>query len=139
MCVSACVSLCERQLLCVCVWQWEWGSPQCGCRLMGAIISMPKTLSDEESLPGDRPRPINLQRSGHLPGSEPTYGWCLCCCCGGGGGGIGKSPRHCGDIGKQRVPLCLVLMVWQLAWIGFTHHFSLAKQTAMYVFISSGK
>lgn len=38
---------------------------------MGAIISMPKTLSDEESLPGDRARPINLQRSGHLPRSQP--------------------------------------------------------------------
>lgn len=58
------------------------------CRLMGAIISMPKTLSDEESLPGDRPRPINLRRSSHLPGSEPTYGWCLCCCCASDGWGV---------------------------------------------------
>jgi len=63
-----------------CVWQWEWGSPECGWRLMGAIISMPKTLSDEESLPGDRPWPIHLRRSGHLPGSEPTYGRRVCVC-----------------------------------------------------------
>lgn len=69
---------------------------------MGAIISMPKTLSDEESLPGDGPRPINLRRSGHLPGSEPTYGWCLCCCCGGAlwGGQVGALPRHYGGKGK---------------------------------------
>lgn len=69
---------------------------------MGAIISMPKTLSDEESLPGDGPRPINLRRSGHLPGSEPTYGWCLCCCCGGACWGGGGKLARCHDITVEK-------------------------------------
>lgn len=83
---------------------------------MGAIISMPKTLSDEESLPGDGPRPINLQRSGHLPGSEPTYGWCLCCCCGGAWGG-GASWHAAMTLWWKRktVSLRLVRMIWQRA------------------------
>lgn len=66
-CRCMCVSFCGCPSVCVCVCVRTSDS-----RLMGAIISMPKTLSDEESLPGDRPRPINLQRSGHLPRSEPT-------------------------------------------------------------------
>lgn len=86
--------------MCVGVQHWEQGSPECGCRLMGAIISMPKTLSDEESLPGDRHRPINLQHSGHLPRSEPTYGLCLCCRHGSSGGG-GISELY-GEVGKRR-------------------------------------
>ncbi|TNN25995.1 hypothetical protein EYF80_063869 [Liparis tanakae] len=53
---------------------------------------MPKTLSDEESLPGDRPWPIHLRRSGHLPGSEPTYGVC------------GKEYRQHGDKQWDRFP-----------------------------------
>lgn len=83
------------------MWRWRGGdSPECGWRLMGAIISMPKTLSDEESLPGDGPWPIHLRRSGHLPGSEPTYGRCLCCC---GGGGEGSGRCVCGGSGGVRL------------------------------------
>lgn len=47
------------------------------------------------------------------------------------GQGIGKLPRHYGEIGKQRVSLHLALMDWQLAWTDFRHHFSLTKHTGM--------
>lgn len=69
---------------------------------------MPKTLSDEESLPGDGPRPINLRRSGHLPGSEPPYGRCLCCCCDGAGEGVaGGSLAACHHIMVKQESLSL--------------------------------
>lgn len=75
-CTCTCASFLRTSItLCVCLWLCVCARACTGDSwLMGAIISMPKTLSDEESLPGDRPRPINLRRSGHLPRSAPTCG-----------------------------------------------------------------
>lgn len=102
---------------------------------MGAIISMPKTLSDEESLPGEGPRPINLRRSGHLPGSEPTYGWCLCCCCGGALWG-GASWRVATTLRWKRkiVSFRLVRMIRQRARNDCRHHILHFTVTYFYLF-----